>query len=131
MGGGKEWLFSTSLYQALLWHFLFLKICLFVYLFWPHWIFIAVHRFSLVAASRGYSVVVVHVSHCGGFSCCGAQPLGAQASVVVMCGLICCGSWAWLLCSLWDLLGAGINQTHVPSTCRWILNHWTSREALY
>ena len=26
--------------------------------FWLHWIFIAKHRLSLVAASRGYSVVV-------------------------------------------------------------------------
>ena len=26
-------------------------------------------------------------SHCGGFSCCGAQALGARASVVVACGL--------------------------------------------
>ena len=33
-------------------------------------------------------------SHCGGFSCCGAQGLGAQASVVVACGLSSCVSWA-------------------------------------
>ena len=33
-------------------------------------------------------------SHCGGFSCCGAQALGAWASVVVACGLISCGSLA-------------------------------------
>ena len=28
-------------------------------------------------------------SHCGGFSCCGAQALGARASVVVARGLSC------------------------------------------
>ena len=28
-------------------------------------------------------------SHCGGFSCCGALALGAQASVVVAHGLSC------------------------------------------
>ena len=33
-------------------------------------------------------------SHCGGFSCCGAWALGAQASVVVARGLSSCGSWA-------------------------------------
>ena len=33
-------------------------------------------------------------SHCGAFSCCGAQALGARASVVVACGLSSCGSWA-------------------------------------
>ena len=33
-------------------------------------------------------------SHCGGFSCCREQALGAQASVVVACGLSSCGSWA-------------------------------------
>ena len=58
-------------------------------------------------------------SHCGGFSC-GAQPLGVRASVVVARGLSSCGSWAlerrlstcgaqaWLLRSVWDLPGPGV-----------------------
>ena len=33
-------------------------------------------------------------SHCGGFSCCGAQALGAWASVVVACRLSSCGTQA-------------------------------------
>ena len=33
-------------------------------------------------------------SHCGGFSCCGAQALGTRASVVVAHGLSSCGSRA-------------------------------------
>ena len=33
-------------------------------------------------------------SHCGGFSCCGAWAVGAQASVAVARGLSSCGSWA-------------------------------------
>ena len=33
-------------------------------------------------------------SHCGVFSCCGAQALGMQASVVVACRLSSCGSRA-------------------------------------
>ena len=36
----------------------------------------------------------VRASHCGGFSCCGAQALGARASVVVARGFSSCGSWA-------------------------------------
>ena len=36
----------------------------------------------------------VWASHCDGFSCCGAQALGARASVVVARGLSICGSWA-------------------------------------
>ena len=32
--------------------------------------------------------------HCGGFSCCGAQALGARASVVAVRGLSSCGSRA-------------------------------------
>ena len=32
------------------------------------------------------------VSHCGGFSCCGARALGVRASVVVARGLGSCGS---------------------------------------
>ena len=32
---------------------------IFIY-FWLCWVFVAVHRLSLVAASKGYSVVAVH-----------------------------------------------------------------------
>ena len=35
----------------------------------------------------------VRASHCGGFSCCGAQALGTWASVVVADGLSSCGMW--------------------------------------
>ena len=33
---------------------------LLIYLFWLHWVVIAVHRLSLVTVSRGCSLVVVH-----------------------------------------------------------------------
>ena len=36
----------------------------------------------------------VQASHCGGFSCCGAQALGARASVAVACRLSSWGSQA-------------------------------------
>ena len=45
--------------------------------------------FSLVATRGGYSSL-----RCAGFSCCGAQALGAQASVVAARGLSSCGSQA-------------------------------------
>ena len=59
-------------------------------------------------------------SHCGGFSCCRAQALGARASATVARGLSNCGSRtlehrlsscgmrAQLLRGMWDLPGAGI-----------------------
>ena len=50
--------------------------------------------FSLVAASRGLLFSYdAPASHRGGFSCCGAQALGAQASVVAVHALSFCGSW--------------------------------------
>ena len=57
-------------------HFLFFKKS---YLFLAGWIFVAVHRFPLVSASRGSS-------------CCGVQAPGAQASVVAGRGLKSVGS---------------------------------------
>jgi len=39
----------------------------------PHWVFAVALRLSLVAASQGYSFWGVWASHCGGFSCRGAQ----------------------------------------------------------
>ena len=63
----------------------------------------------------------VQASYCGGFSCCGAQALGARASVVVSRGLSSCGSWApecrlsscgaraYLLHDMWDLPGPGLH----------------------
>ena len=57
------------------------------FFFWPHWVFVAAHGLSLVAASGVYSSLRCMCSHCGGFSHCGAQALGVPASVVVACGL--------------------------------------------
>ena len=61
--------------------------------FWLRWVFVAVHRLSLVAASGATLHCGVRASHCGGFSCCGAQALGPWASVVAAHGLGSCGSW--------------------------------------
>ena len=76
---------------------LFLK--LFIY-FWLHWVFVAVHGLSLVAASGGYSslwcagllrwllLLLSTGSRCMGFSSCGSRAL-EQGSVVVAHGLSC------------------------------------------
>ena len=77
----------------------FFKIYLFI--FWLLWVFVA-------ACSKRELLFVggARASHCGGFSCCGAQALGTQASVVVAHGLSSgssqalehrfssCGAWA-------------------------------------
>ena len=56
-------------------------------------------------------------------------------SVVLAPGLqntdsVVTGPPAYLLCSLWDLPGLGI-EPKSPCITRWILNHWTTREALF
>ena len=71
----------------------FVLFCFLIY-FWLRWVFVAVRRLSLVAVSGGYSLLWCTFSHCGGFSCCGAQALGAQASVVVARRLSSCGARA-------------------------------------
>ena len=50
--------------------------------------------FSLVAVRGATLCCDAQASSCGGFSCCGAWVLGAQASVVVVRGLRSCGSLA-------------------------------------
>ena len=71
-------------------------------------------------------------SHCGGFSCCGAWALGARASVVVACSLSSCGSrvlecrlsscgaQAYLLHSMCDLPGPGIEPVSPAFTGRFL-----------
>ena len=79
-------------------------------------------------------------SHYGGFSC-GAQALGH----VVLSSCSTWAQWLWLECSraqaqqLWcasltapQHVGSSWtrDQTGDPNIVRWILNHWTTREAL-
>ena len=52
---------------------------------------------SLCCCTVACSSCHAQVSHCAGFSCCGARPLGARASVVAVRGLSCsmvCGIFA-------------------------------------
>ena len=69
-------------------------ILFFIYLFLAVLGLLAAHFISLVAASGATLRCGAQASHCGGFSCCGAQALGAWASVTVARGLSSCGSRA-------------------------------------
>ena len=75
---------------------LFICLCIYVFIYlWLHWVFVAVHQLSLVAAGRDYSslqcvgfslqwllLLWSRGSRCMGFSSCG------------VCGLSSCGSQA-------------------------------------
>ena len=114
---------------------------------WLHWVFLAVHGLSLVVASGATLHCGARASHCGGFSCCRARPLGVRASVVAACGLSRCGTRAlesasFSNCSAWaqqlwctalvapQHVGSSWtrDQTRVPCIGRQILNHSATRE---
>ena len=59
---------------------------LIVFALWPHWIFVFVWAFS--SGKRGATLHCdAPASHCGGFSCRGAQAVGHV-------GISSCGTWA-------------------------------------
>ena len=74
---------------------------LFIY-FWLHWVFIAVHWLSLVAASRGDCSL-----RCVGFSLWQQQLLLLQSMNSRQWAQEC-GAWAQLLLGLWSLPGPRI-----------------------
>ena len=82
---------------------------------------------------QGNYFLVVQASHCSGFSCCGAQALEHQASVVVALGLYAQTRKLWHMGlvapqhmeSSWTR-----DRTCISCTGRLILNHWTTREVL-
>ena len=88
--------------------FFLINLFILFYLFWLRWVFVAAHGLSLVAASGAALRCGAWASHCDGFSCCGAQALDVQASVVVARGLSSCGSWAYLLRGMWNLPRPGL-----------------------
>ena len=76
--------------------------------------------FSSCSEQRLLSSCGIQGFHCSGFSYCGAQALGTQASVVAArglnsslvleCRLGSCGAWAQLFHSMWDLPGPGTDS---------------------
>lgn len=75
---------------------------------------------SLIAGSRGYSLVEVSRLHCRGFSCFGAQPLGHTGLYRVV------GTRALLLQGMWDLPSLGINKLMSPALADDLLTSETS-----
>ena len=90
-------------------HYVFVHVSLSLSLFF----FFGCIGFSLLCArafsscfTQGLLFVAAQASHCGGFSCCGAWALGAQASIVAAHGLSSCGTQAlehagFSSCSAW------------------------------
>ena len=62
------------------------------FIFFGCWVFVAARGLSVVVVSRDYSWLQCGASRSGGFSCCRAQALGAQASEVVAPRLSSTGS---------------------------------------
>ena len=60
-----------------------------IFIFWLHWVFIAVCGLSLVAVSGVLSGCTAWASHCSGVSPCGAWPLEWAGLVPSACGLSC------------------------------------------
>ena len=101
----------------------FKKNILFIIIFfWLRWVFVAVRRFSLVAASGGYSSLwctcfslqwLLLLRSTGsrrtGFSSCGAG-LSSCGSWALERRLSSCGARAQLLRSMWDLPGLGLEH---------------------
>ena len=69
---------------------------------WLCWVFFAAHRLSLVAEAGSYSSL-----RCAGFSLRWLLLLWSMGSRV-RSRVSSWGSWAYLLCSMWDLPGSGI-----------------------
>ena len=70
--------------------YLFIYVCIFGYIGSP------LMRVVFLQLGRAGATLRcgARASHCGGFSCCRARALGAQASVVMTRGLSSCGSRA-------------------------------------
>ena len=86
---------SYLFYFILFYFLLFFKINLFIcFYFWLCWVFLAVHRLSLVWLAGATLDCGAWASRCRGFSCCRARALGVWDSVVVAHGLSSRGSRA-------------------------------------
>ena len=104
----------------------------FVYLFyfWLHWVYVAAHGLSLVAAST--LRCGAWASHHGGLSCCRAQALGTWLQQLWLAGSRVQAQQLWYtgLVALQHVRSSQTRAlTHVPCVGRWIFNHCTTREA--
>ena len=120
--------------------FVFFKFILFIY-FCLLWVFVAAHRLSLVAASRGYSSLwhagfslqwLLLLQSTGsrhtGFSSCGTQ---AQQLWLAGCRAQAQQLWRMGSVAPWHVGSSRTRAwTCIPCIGRWILNHCITREAL-
>ena len=77
-----------------------------------HWVFFAAHGLSLLEASEGYFLVVLHRL----LIVVAALTLGQQLQCTGLAAPPCVGS------------SQIRDQTHVPCVGRWTPKHWTTRE---
>ena len=94
-------------------HIFYKFIYLFIYYFWLHWVFFAVHRLSLVTVSGSYSWL-----WCVSFSLWWLlllRSMGSRHTGLSSCGLrglerrlSSCGARAYLLHGMWDHPGPGL-----------------------
>ena len=101
-----------------------LLIILFIY-FGLSWVFVAAQGFSSCGEPELHFSCGAWASHCSGFSHCGAWALCAWASVVTVHRLSSCLSWAPQHVESSQTR----DGTSAPYIGRWILIHWTTREA--
>ena len=113
----------------------FLKILFTYFYFWLGLRFFT--GLSLVAESRGYSLVALWTSHCGGLSC-GALDWQASVAAARECSscisqalehrLSSCSVWTELPYDTWDLLDQGLN----PRLLHWQIPHpWATKETRF
>ena len=86
--------------------------------FWLYWVFIAVWAFSSCREQRLFSSCALQASHCNGSPWCWPQALGHAgfsncglsnySSQALEHRLSHCGTWAYLLHSMWDVPQPGI-----------------------
>ena len=92
----------------------FFLFCFFLFIyFWLHWVFVAVCGLSPVVASGDHPSL-----WCAGLSLRWPLPLQSKGSrragfssyglQALECRLSSCGTWAWLLCGMWDLPRPGL-----------------------
>ena len=79
-----------------------------IFVFWLHWIFIALQGLFLVVGVGATLHCDTWASRCPGFFCCRARALGARALVVAARGRSSCDVWTLLLCCMWNLPRPGI-----------------------
>ena len=121
----REW--ECQIIQEFFFQFCFFLnkfIYLFIY-FWLHWVFVAVHGLSLVAASGDHSLL-----QCAGFSLRWLllwQSMGSRHVGFSSCGsraverrLSSWGTRAYLLCGMWDLPRPGLKPVSPASAGRFL-----------